>query len=344
MTTTHDEFINTHAVNGVLSPLHAAQLLELGQGDTSTTLDTNDEPAVVAATAQDPGAQVANEDKSNVATTTAAEEPNAANAVILAKDGVHTIPYSKLEDARAGAQHWKSQAEANAAELETLRAQAQQRADTGQAPTKTDNVVAAATTAIEQGADPAIFGDFSEEALAKGIQTLVDARVQARVSEAMLSLDEKLKPFQVQQAVDASEAHYQAIYSKHPDADSIAQSKELADWIATQPSFARAGYETALTKGTTADVIELFDSYKKATGATQAQADTTTKVDVKAAAKQAIANAPAQVPSSLSDIPGGRGAAGTRDEAMAQMGGRDLLGAMEDMTPEQIEAYLNRSL
>lgn len=345
MTTTHEEFINTHAVNGVLSQLHAAQLLELDQGDTSTTLETNDEPDVVAALDKtNPGEQVANKDESNVATTTAAEEPNAANAVILARDGKHLISYSKLEDARESAQQWKAQAEANAAELEALRAQAQQRADTGQAPTKTDNVVAAATTAIEQGADPAIFGDFSEEALAKGIQTLVDSRVQAQVSAAMLAIDEKLKPLQVQQVVDASQAHYQAIYTKHPDADSLAESKELADWIATQPSFARAGYETALTKGTTADVIELFDSYKKATGATQAQADTTTKVDVKAAAKQAIANAPAHVPTSLSDIPGGHGVVGTRDEAMTQMGGRDLLGAMENMTPQQIEAYLNRSV
>lgn len=347
MTTTHDEFISTHAVNGVLSPLHAAQLLELGlEGDTGNKPEPSDVPVVAAATVQgDPGVQVVNKDEPNGAQTPATGEPDPAKTVILAKDGVHTIDYQKLVDAREGEKHWKAQAEASAAELETLRAQAQQRADAGQAPTTTDNAVAAAAAAIDQGVDPAIFGDFSEQALAAGIQKLVVARVEAQVSAALARIDEKLQPIEVQQTVDATRAHYQAIYAKHPDAASIAESKELADWIATQPSFARAGYETALTKGKAADVIELFDAFKKSTpGMAPAPAPAPAIGDVKAAAKQAIANAPAQVPSSLSDIPGGRGAAGTRDEAMAQMGGRDLLGAMEDMTPEQIEAYLNRSL
>lgn len=197
--------------------------------------------------------------------------------------------------------------------------------------------MAAAQAAIDQGVDPGIFGDFSEEALAKGIATLVANQVEARVSKA-------LEPLQAKQATDATKSHYEAIYQAHPDADSIAESKEMADWIASQPSFVRSSYEQVFTKGSTTDVIELFDRFKQATGATQQPAAAATDPEaVKAAAKAAIANAPAATPASLTDFPGGRPAGLTKAEALAGMtDGREMLDNMANMTPEQIEDLLNR--
>ncbi|QLI49418.1 hypothetical protein vBPaeMUSP18_14 [Pseudomonas phage vB_PaeM_USP_18] len=343
-----DEFIQT--LDGDMTPEQLAQLLELGDaGDTDEESDEGGVPTASADAGDTGAAGDAGKDQPNNEATDPAGDPakpdaqtsaagdaeiDPANAVVLAKDGKHTIPYDKLVQAREGEKHWKAQAEAAQRQLEELQAQSQARAEAGEAPTKTDNQVAAAQAAIDQGVDPGIFGDFSEEALAKGIATLVASQVEARVSKA-------LEPIQAKQATDAATSHYDAIYAAHPDADSIAESKELADWIASQPSFVRSAYEQVFTNGSTTDVIELFDRFKQATGATQPATDPA-KGDVKAKAKEAIDKAAAAVPASLSDFPGGRSGATSREEAMADMDGIQLLGSMDDMTPEQIEYYLNK--
>lgn len=337
--TQQNEFIQ--ALQGDLTPEQAAQLLELGElGDTGAMPDNGGAPdastdAGDAGNAE--GDAGTNQPNTEAAAAAGDAEPDPANAVVLAKDGKHTIPYDKLVQAREGEKHWKAQAEAAQRRLDDLEADRAARAEAGEAPTKTDNQVAAAQAAIDQGVDPGIFGDFSEEALAKGIATLVANQVEARVSKA-------LEPLQAKQATDATKSHYEAIYQAHPDADSIAESKELADWIASQPSFVRSSYEQVFTKGSTTEVIELFDRFKQATGATQQPAAAATDPEaVKAAAKAAIANAPAATPASLTDFPGGRPAGLTKAEALAGMtDGREMLDNMANMTPEQIEDLLNR--
>ena len=57
-----------------------------------------------------------------------------------------------------------------------------------------------------------------------------------------------MEPLATKQAKDAAAAHYDAIYSKHPDADSIAQSTEFAAWVNAQPSAVRNAYERVLGK------------------------------------------------------------------------------------------------
>ena len=315
--TTQTEFIQTHAQDGVLSPQHAAELLEQAMGDTSAKApDKGDEPIVTAA-----------------ADTATENAENESAKPILAKDGVHTIAYQKLVDARNGEQHWKAQATAHAAELEALKAEALTRADAGQAPTQADNVVAAAAAAIEQGVDPAIFGDYSEEALAKGIRTLIRGEVEQMRTE----FNSVVNPLKQTQADNAQTAHTDAIYAAHPDADSIALSVELSDWIAAQPSFARAGYESVLQKGSTAEIVEFFATFKAATGKTQA-------ADPKAAARALIANAAHPAPASLSDIPGGHAGPGSRTEALDRLVGIDLADALQNMPKAQQDAYLNRQM
>jgi hypothetical protein len=257
--------------------------------------------------------------------------------VVLAKDGVHTIPYETLVEARDGEKHWKAQAEAAQQQLAALQAQADQRAAAGQAPTTADAAVAQAAAAIEAGVDPDLFGDFSEEAIAKGVQKLVDARFAAM--EAKFA--EVVKPLQAKAQVTEAEKHFQAIYQAHPDADSLAESAELKAWINTQPSFVRHGFEAVLSQGTTTQVIELLDAFKAANGRTQTPPAAQNAAE---AAKAVIAKAQTPVPASLSDIPGS--AAGPADEleAMRQMSATDLMGKLEGKTPDQIEALMARLL
>lgn len=350
-TTTEQEFIDS--IDGNLTSEQVAQLLQLhDEGDTGAQPEKEGEPD--ASTDADDGSskvdgkaddeQRNDGDGSDKADAKAddgpSDEPDPENTVILAKDGKHTISYDKLVEAREAEKRWKAEAAAAQEELAALRAQAQARADAGQAPTETDKQVATAEAAIAEGVDPELFGDFSEEALARGIQTLIEQKVAA----AMAPVTAQLEPIQQAQRTSAAEGHYRAIYEAHPDADSIAESKELAEWIAAQPSFVRNGYESVLSAGTTAEVIELFDAFKHATNVPGAK-PTPSQGDLKAQADAVIARTPAPVPTSLSDFPGGHAGAASKYEAMAAMtNGPELLAAMHDMTGEQIERFMNNSL
>jgi hypothetical protein len=340
------EFINAHA--GALTPELAAQLLEMDgepQGDTGSTPDQGGAPGVAGD--QQPAAPATTDQPAKPAAAAAAHaaaapaEPDPSNTVILAKDGKHTISYEKLVEAREDAKTWREKAEAAQQQLAALQAQAQQRVDAGQAPTHTDTNVATATAAIDQGVDPAIFGDFSDEAIARGVATLVN-----RASQAILTqVEAKIAPLQQQRAAEVATSHFDQILAKHPDLDSVVESQQLQDWLKAQPSFARDAYVNVLKAGTATQVIELLDLFKGASPTTTrtAPAPTPAPGNVSAAAAAAIAKAQERVPTSLSDLPGGRaGGAASREEAWAQMDGAALVDAMAEASPEQIERFLNR--
>ena len=350
MTTTQQtEFLQQHAQDGVMTPEQAAQFLELAEGDTGTKLpDTSSVPSAAPADAEASTNQTAELEPSKnagEATPTPSDvQPDPANTVILAKDGKHTIPYSKLEEARQAEQAARAAAQAAQNELAALRAQAEQRAAAGVAPTAADNASAIVQKALESGeVDPAIFGDFSEEAMAKGIATLVSQGL----TQGFTALRQELAPITAQHQMSEVEKHYGAIYQAHPDADSIAESQELDSWIASKPSFVRDAYRAVLDpqgQGTAAQVIELFSAFKKETGATQAAAAPAPSVDPKAAAKAAIAAAQPAVPASLSDFPGGRAGASSRMEALDALSPADLVEALEAMPQAQRDLYLSRQM
>ena len=335
-----DNFLDsTIGAGGDLTPAQAAQLLSLGiQGDTG---------APSPELSSGPAAAPAPTDGSPQPAAQPEPELTAENAVIQAKDGKHTISYDKLVQARETARAAQTEARTLAAQLQAaqqqladLQAQAQARADAGQAPTAADNQVAAAQAAIDAGADPALFGDFSEEALAKGINKLVEQQVAAR----MAAIDAKLKPIEQQAATDATTAHFNAIYSAHPDADSIVESQEFAVWKGAQPAVVRAALDQALEKGSSTDVIEVFSAFKAATQQQSPPAAGKGAMTPAEAAKAAIAKAAMPVPASLSDIPGGRVAGTNVFEAMDTMNSHELLAATSNMTAEQIEAWLNAQI
>lgn len=342
MTTQQDFYDN---IDGALTPEQAAQAYALAAtGDTSAELENSGVPATTTATEEGKGddgeaaGQAKGESgKGGAEAGTGEEGIDPSKAVVLARDGKHTIPYERLEKARQGEQHWRAQAEAAQQQLSELQAQAQARADAGQAPTTTDNMVAKAEAAIEAGVDASLFGDFSEEALAAGIQKLVEQQVQARVNQALAPLTQK-------QQQDAATDHYSAIYGKHPDADSIAQSSEFEAWVNSQPSVVRNAYLGLFdpqTGGTAEQIIEVFDAFK---AATIPQKSETSAANNKGAASAAVANAKAEPPSSLSSIPGGRAAGSNALDATADMTGLEMMVATQNMTPQQLEAWLNRTV
>ena len=323
-----------------LALYHAALDEQGGKGDTGPKPEDDGAPTTVSDA--DKGAEPKNEPVQPAAK----EELDPANAVILAKDGKHHIPYSKLEEARRNEQTARAAAQAAQDELAALRAQAEQRAAAGVAPTAADNASAIVQKALESGeVDPAIFGDFSEGAMAKGIATLVSQGL----TQGFTALRQELAPITMQHQMSEVEKHYGAIYQAHPDADSVVESQELDSWINSKPSFVRDAYRAVLDpqgQGTAAQVIELFDTFKKETGATKAAPAPAPSVDPKAAAKAAIAAAQPAVPTSLSDFPGGRAGPTSLTDRMASMSEVELFNAVNtgEISQAQLNDYLNRTL
>jgi len=332
ITEQQNDLIETNG--GKASPELAAQLLEEALNGDTADAENGSQPDTTQVTEEatpkvegQDGTQQPNED-----------QLNADNAVILAKDGKHTIPYDKLVEARNGEKEWKQKFDEAQQQLAQLQADAQERKDSGQAPTAQDNQADIAQQAIDQGVDPAIFGDFSEEALAAGIQKLVNSQVSTLVQQ---QLQTALAPMHQQQQVNAEQAHFNEIFTAHPDADSIVESKEFHDWKNAQPSFLKDAYETVLDKGSSAQVVELLGLYKSNTQSGH-QAVQTANDAVKAVAQKAVSQAQTPPPNSLSDLPAGSPAGVSRDERLAAMSPAQLAEEMQGWTPEQVEQFLNR--
>lgn len=290
-------------------------------------------------------------EQQKVGQSTTAAEPQTKQAQeypegtpIASKSGAYSIPYDELVKARDRAKEAELEAQQLRAQLQDLttkqqanlsaaQEQAQERAESGVQATQADANLAVAQNAIAGGVDVSIFGDFSEEALAKGIATLQTQMAQQMREQILSDVRKELEPLHRKEQQSAQDAHMQAIYSKHPDADEVAQSKEFADWAKSLPSIMQTAVDTALKDGTTAQVIEVFDAFKAGTG----QATTTTQ-----AFKPAATTARKTAPISLSEIAGEP----HRDSVQATLAAAGdnpaaLLGAMENMSLEQIERLMN---
>lgn len=263
------------------------------------------------------------------------DEPE--GAPIASKSGAYTIPYEKLEQARERAKTVEVENEALKAQLAELNAKQQQnllqaqemaqaRAEAGQAQTKADKDLNAAQSALSTGVDPAIFGDFSEEGIAKGIQALMS---QAR-AEMKAEMEKELAPLKTERAKTQTDAHMGPIYAKHADADELVESSQFKQWMAGLPSFMRAGVNDAMDNGTAEQVIEVFDSFKAQAG-TNTPPVTTTKPDVQR-----------RVPASLTEINGAPPMDETQRVLQMSNNPGALLDAMSSMTPEQVKALMDR--
>lgn len=321
---TQEAFFLEHQVDGALTDMQTMQMLNLQEGDSS---------AANAPQSSVPDADIADQPSADTAPAAAADETAAAAAddekaqVILARDGVHTIPFEKLQQARQGEQHYRELAEQMQTELQALK-QAQQT-----------------QPAAAQAADPAtadtaeLFGDFSEAGMKAGIEKLV----AQKTALMQVQFDEKLaafsKPFVEQQAKTLADSHFSAIEKAHPDVDALVQSREMAAWIASKPAFLQGGYQSVIDGGTSAEVIELLDNYKSET---QPRTTASTSNAAQAAAQSAIAKAKFAPPTSLSEIPAGSAAHHDEAEAILGMSDSALMLKFESMTAAQRNTLLSR--
>lgn len=340
------EFYAANQVDGQLTDSQSMQMLALAlQGDSGTA----EQQTQQTQSSETPGAAIESETtKTTGEVVQGTPEPT---PVVLAKDGVHTIPYGELEEARKAAQFYKQQLAEQQQLIDQQRRAQIEEAQATVKPTLTDTNQGSSWISQEEMAKA--FGDFSEEGIAKGVASLVDKRTQAMLTEvearAEAKAAERVRAELQARDLDAQQqAHFDAVYQKHPDAESIAQSVELREWIKTQPSYAQAGIVHALQQGTAAEVIEALDAFKAATTSQKPAAvpsqQPVAKQDVTVAAKAVIAQAKSQPPMSLSAMPAGSSAAVDEAAAMREMSGMDLINRFGNMTPEQIREKVDRAL
>lgn len=342
MTVDANSFIDDSFNDGDWSPQDAARYLEMSMNGDTSQGESIDTPADTAADEQ----TTEPDDKDDTPATEApTDTPNDSSnddvegeKVVLARDGVHTIPYEKLVEARERDRVSQEALAAANAELESLRKQLQTPATV--APTQQEQDIETAQAAIDAGVNPDYFGDFSEEALAEGINRLIDERVKAQVDAQVA---QALQPMQAREQESAEAAHYRTIYEAHQDIDSILESGEFDAWKGAQPTYVQAALDGVLAQGTAEQVVELLNNYKQSTNSTAepAKADKPSTDDLKAKAREAINNTAPPIPASLSDIPGGHKGATSITEQMDSMSGIDIADEMMSWSAEKREQYLN---
>jgi predicted transglutaminase-like cysteine proteinase len=339
--TTVQTFLDTNAINGALTPEQAAQLLELPtEGDTTDEVDTASAPAPAPAT---PESSPAVDAESSATKTDPVDEAalSAENAVILAKDGKHVIPFDKLAEARDSAQRAAAERDEAVRRAQELEARLADAAKQPPAEAKAPAAPEAADLKAlrEQHFEAVQMGD---KALALQLQEQIEAEVQRRAEQAVTQrLQAERAQEQARVAAEAlarvaadAKAKYPALNEQGDKADQDAIDFVLAkrDALISQGTLPHEALAQAVAK---AAALFKWDG--------QAAPTATTK-DAAAAAAAAIANAKATTPATLSDIPGGKPAGQTLEARMAVMNGVELVDALSGMSPEQIDEFLNRSL
>jgi hypothetical protein len=125
-------------------------------------------------------------------------------------------------------------------------------------------------TADEQKALETFAKDFPTERIAiearlQALDRVVDQRVSKAVKEVLQIVYKDFAPIAQGYSTDAQEKHVRAVHEAVPDFDAIVGKVPV--WIKTQPTYLQPAMQAAYDKGSTADVIDLFKTYKVANGA-----------------------------------------------------------------------------
>lgn len=332
-----EKYFEEHAVDGALPDEEMVKLLT-GTADEAAgeTGDTMDGDAPTPAEAEKVKPEAATPDEPEAETPQAQEQ----QPVIMAKDGRNTIPYSELADAREAAQNERSRRE----ELERRLAELEARMQ-GDGAQTADEGGTGDDTGDEQPDDPLA-------ALREDWPEVADAleRVTAAQQRQIAALNGQMAPIQQGEAERRMAAHYATILRAHPDADTLIESQEFARWRDAQPSFIRDVQEAVLQRGTAEQVVELFGSFKAATGwgkdaatGDNAAQEQPREQDKQAAVKRAREQAKINTPKSLSDIPGGAAVQTDPTEAFLAMSQEARMDKIMGMSPDQIENMLRRA-
>ncbi len=258
------------------------------------------------------------------ATTETSETPE---PVLLAKDGVHTIPYSELVNERQKSAELAAFVESQNQLIEQLKNAQAQDEGTG------DTVNQDAVLAAYEGSFPEIADDMKPF-----IQAMIDTGIKKGLEAFQQQVQTMVAPAVKVSENAALDAHFAQIDEAHPDREAIIE--DVGKWIESRPAFIRDHYAQVFEKGSAAQVVELISEFKEATGYKPSQ--TPSVDDVRAKAKQSIADAKPKAVTSLSDIPSGNPVAHDEAEAMLNMNPQQLQAKFANKSPEEIMRLMDK--
>lgn len=264
--------------------------------------------------------------------------------VIMAKDGVHTIEYEKLVEAREEAKVAKEQARTLQDQLAAIQAERDDLQAKMAEATKQDEE-AGNTAATDE-----LLASFKEDypEFYAVLQRETNAASQALISriEALEKMTGQIAPVIAKSQEDAVASHFDTIRNGVEGYDQIvAQSDKVHAWIDSQPDLLRNAYAEIVANGSANDVIAVLNTFKQANGFKVTPSVGGGKaVDVEAAIAAATQGGK-RTPSSLSSVPSGSAAHHDETEAMLDESAVSLLtGRFANMTPDQINEAINRAL
>ncbi len=253
-------------------------------------------------------------------------EGQAEEAVVLAKDGKHTIPFDELQKARDAAAFWQAQAEEA---KQAIQQQQEAPAQYQQVDLKSLRKQLRDATLLD---DEALIDDLEGQIDAELVR-VAQATAQQQFSAAMAEANEQAEQRAIASAAESLIAKYPALDHTKPtaNAEAIAVVQALSAMYANDRPRATA-LSDAVTKA--ASMFGLDGN---------SQPDLS---DAAAKAEKAIAAAKAKqkVPSSMASIPSAPTPPTDEMQAIGQMSPQQMQDKMMEMPREKILALLARQM
>ena len=333
METTDLEYFEANQVDGVIPPEKMAGLL---LGGELPAVEAEQEAVAGEEAQPEPVKEVVPEEPAAVPE----KEP-----VIMAKDGVHTIPYEKLVEARVEASSARTALEEQISKNAELQA-------------AMDKMATAQNAQVEGTATQEETNEILDEVrkefpdLVTAFETMLTkergfytAQIAAQAEE-INTLKSDIAPVK-EKAVEADKKeHFDSIRKVHSDLDAIIAGEELGTWIESQSPAVQKAYVEDIKGGNDVAIIKMLDTFKAATGYQPPAGDTAGQG--KQADGQTAAGIPAPkrpVPTSLSEIPGGSQVPHNPVDAIMSAGNPlKQIDAFMGKTPDQIEEILRKAV
>ena len=335
------KYFEQNATDGALSDDAMAKLLVGDMGDTATA-DAVEMPATAPAEEQ---AKEVPPEQSPAGDGKQADDASGGDeekVVILAKDGVNTISYDKLVEAREKAKLATEEAQALRQETENLKREIEaMNASNGQpspqAKQEPDPAVQVDIVQLEREWHEAMLDDNADKAIE--IRGKINGEIARRTREEItveLRAEQSAKDQQVatataQQLLDKAAAETVKQYPELDtsdgagDAEKVAEIVEYRDFLIASKGMPP---HEALQKAAKRIMGEPKAHEQPAAGDT--------------AVPKVVPPVKERTPTTMSDIPGGTAPHHDEAEAMMQMSNSALLGKMMGMSPDKIMETLSR--
>ena len=140
-------------------------------------------------------------------------------------------------------------------------------------PVKEEPVAAIVRTPEEIAAEEQYRKDWPEHAAREDRLKKELEDVKTLLTTTVEALKGQIAPVIESTNLSAEEKHYNTIYTAHADAEKI--YPDVVKWIETQPKFLQPQYTKVLADGSAIEIVELFSTFKTATGASIQTSDPT---------------------------------------------------------------------